>query len=142
VLYSMVLVPVVQGLLAIVGFWIFGLPSPFFWGTVLIFAAVIPGIGSPLVWVPAAIYLLVASSWWQGVGLILYGTLIIGVADNIIKPILLHGTARMHTFTAFLSILGGLLTFGPPGILLGPVIFSILLSMVRIRHEHGAEAGM
>ena len=136
VLYSMVLVPVAQGLLAVLGFWIFGLPSPFFWGTVLILSATIPGIGAPLIWVPAAIYLLVASSVWQGIGLLLYGTLVISLVDNLIKPLLLHGTARIHTFLAFLSLVGGLLTFGPAGFLLGPVAFSILQSMVRIRQSH------
>jgi predicted PurR-regulated permease PerM len=135
VLYSMVLVPVAQGLLGVLGFWIFSLPSPFFWGTALIFAATIPGIGAPLVWVPAAIYLLFASSMWQGIGLLLYGTLVIGLADNVIKPLLLHETARIHTFLAFLSLVGGLLTFGPAGFLLGPVAFSILQSMVRIRQS-------
>lgn len=138
VLYSMVLVPVAQGLLAVLGFWIFGLPSPFFWGTVLILSATIPGIGAPLVWVPAAIYVLVAYSIWQGIGLLLYGTFVISLVDNLIKPLLLYGTARIHTFLAFLSLVGGLLTFGPPGFLLGPVAFSILQSMVRIRQSQSA----
>jgi predicted PurR-regulated permease PerM len=138
VLYSMVLVPIAQGLLAVLGFWIFGLPSPFFWGTVLILSATIPGIGAPLVWVPAAIYVLFAVSMWKGIGLLLYGTLVISLVDNFIKPLLLHGTARIHSFLALLSLVGGLLTFGPAGFLLGPVTFSVLQSMVRIRQSHAA----
>jgi len=138
VLYSMVLVPVAQGLLAVLGFWIFGLPSPFFWGTMLIFAATIPGFGAPLIWVPAAIYVLFASSVWKGIGLILYGTFVISLIDNVIKPLLLHETARFHTFLAFLSLVGGLLTFGPSGFLLGPVTFSLLQSMVKIRQSQQA----
>jgi predicted PurR-regulated permease PerM len=138
VLYSMVVVPVAQGLLAVFGFWILGLPSPFFWGTVLMLSATIPGIGAPLVWVPAALYLLFGISLWKGIGLILYGTFVISLVDNFIKPLLLHGTARIHTFLAFLSLVGGLLTFGPPGFLLGPVAFSILQSMVRIRQSQVA----
>ncbi len=135
VLYSMVLVPVVQGLFAVMGFWIFGLPSPFFWGTVLILGATIPGVGAPVVWLPAAIYLLFASSTWQGIGLLLYGTFVISLVDNVIKPLVLHGTAQIHTFLAFLSLVGGLLTFGPAGFLLGPVTFSLLQSMVKIRQS-------
>jgi predicted PurR-regulated permease PerM len=135
VLYAMVVVPVAQGLLAVLGFWLFGVPSPFFWGTVLIFAATIPGVGAPFAWVPAAIYVLVASSVWQGIGLILYGTFVISLVDNVVKPLLLHGTAQFHTFLAFLSLVGGLLTFGPPGFLLGPVAFSLLQSMVKIRQS-------
>ncbi len=138
VLYAMVVVPVAQGLLAIPGFWLFGVPSPFFWGTVLIFAATIPGVGAPFAWVPAAIYVLVASSVWRGIGLILYGTFVISLVDNFVKPLLLHGTARFHTFLAFLSLVGGLLTFGPPGFLLGPVAFSLLSSMVKIRQSQQA----
>jgi predicted PurR-regulated permease PerM len=138
VLYAMVVVPVAQGLLAILGFWLFGLPSPFFWGTVLIFAATIPGVGAPFAWVPAAIYVLVAGSVWQGIGLILYGTFVISLVDNVVKPLLLHGTAQFHTFLAFLSLVGGLLTFGPPGFLLGPVAFSLLQSMVKIRQSREA----
>ncbi len=138
VLYAMVVVPVVQGLFAVLGFWIFGLPSPLFWGTVLILGATIPGIGAPVVWLPAAIYLLFASSTWQGVGLILYGTFVISLVDNVIKPLVLHGTAQIHTFLAFLSLVGGLLTFGPAGFLLGPVTFSLLQSMVKIRQSQHA----
>ena len=135
VLYSMVIVPIVQGLLAVLGFWMFGLPSPLFWGTIVVFAAVIPGVGAPFVWVPASIYLLVASSWWQALALALWGLLVVGVADNIIKPILLHETAQIHPLLAFLAIIGGLLTFGPVGFLIGPVIFSLLLSIVAIYRE-------
>jgi predicted PurR-regulated permease PerM len=83
-------------------------------------------------------YVLFAVSMWKGFGLLLYGTLVISLVDNFIKPLLLHGTARIHTFLAFLSLVGGLLTFGPAGFLLGPVTFSILQSMVRIRQSHAA----
>jgi predicted PurR-regulated permease PerM len=132
VLYSMVVVPVAQGLLAMAGFAIFGLPSPLFWGTMLIFAAVIPGIGSPLVWVPATVYLFFAGSLWQGIGMLLYGTLIISTSDNIIKPILLREAANIHPLLAFFSILGGILSFGVIGFLIGPIILSLMLSAIRI----------
>jgi len=132
VLYSMVVVPVAQGLLAMIGFKIFGLPSPLFWGTMLIFAAVIPGIGSPLVWLPAAVYLLLTAPLWQGIGMLLYGTLVISTSDNIIKPMVLHETARIHPLLAFFSILGGILSFGVIGFLVGPVILSLMLSAIRI----------
>jgi len=132
VLYSMVVVPVSQGLLAMLGFSIFGLPSPIFWGTVLIFGAVIPGIGSPLVWVPASIYLLATKTLWQGIGMFAYGTLIISTSDNIIKPILLRETARIHPLLAFFAILGGILSFGAVGFLVGPVILSLMLSFFRV----------
>ena len=132
VLYAMVVVPVAQGLLAMLGFKIFGLPSPLFWGTMLIFAAIIPGIGSPLVWIPATVYLFATAPLWQGIGMLLYGTFVISTSDNIIKPILLHETAQIHPLLAFFSILGGILSFGIIGFLVGPVILSLMLSAIRI----------
>jgi predicted PurR-regulated permease PerM len=132
VLYAMVVVPVSQGILAMIGFSIFGLPSPIFWGTMLIFGAIIPGIGSPLVWVPAAVYLLFTGPLWQGLGLFAYGTLVISTSDNIIKPILLRETAQIHPLLAFFAILGGILSFGAVGFLVGPVILSLMLSVIRI----------
>jgi predicted PurR-regulated permease PerM len=132
VLYSMVVVPVAQGLLAMIGFSIFRLPAPLFWGTMLIFASIIPGIGSPLVWAPAAVYLLLTAPPWQGFGLLIYGTLVISTSDNIIKPILLRETAQIHPLLAFFAILGGILSFGIIGFLVGPVILSLMLSVIRI----------
>lgn len=132
VLYSMVVVPVAQGVLAMIGFSLFRLPSPIFWGTILIFAAIIPGIGSPLVWLPASVYLLFTASWWRGAGLLIYGTLVISTSDNIIKPILLRETAQIHPLLAFFAILGGILSFGAVGFLVGPVILSLMLSVMRI----------
>jgi len=132
VLQALVLVPLAQGILATIGFLIFGLPAPLFWGGMLVLAAVIPGIGSPLVWVPAAIYLFATAGAWQGIGLALYGTLVISTSDNIIKPLILKEAARIHPLLAFMAIFGGILSFGLPGFLIGPVILSLVLSALRI----------
>jgi predicted PurR-regulated permease PerM len=146
VLQSMVLVPLAQGLLAMIGFGVFGLPAPMFWGAILIFAAVIPGIGSPLVWLPAGIYLIASGAKWSGIGLLAYGTLVISTIDNILKPMILRGSARIHPLLGFLAILGGMLTFGLFGFLVGPIILSLLLSALRIYRMHvltppGADGG-
>jgi predicted PurR-regulated permease PerM len=132
VLQALVLVPVAQGILATIGFYLFGLPAPLFWGAILVLAAVIPGIGSPLVWVPAAVYLFFAETAGQGIGLALYGTLVVSTSDNIIKPLILREAARIHPLLAFMAIFGGLLSFGLPGFLIGPVILSVVLSALRI----------
>jgi len=132
VLQSMVLVPLAQGLLAIIGFVIFGLPSPLFWGAMLIFAAIIPGIGSPLVWLPAGIYLISTGEAGRGVGVLIYGALVVSSIDNVLKPIILRGAARIHPLLGFLSIIGGILSFGILGFLIGPIILSLLLSGFRI----------
>lgn len=132
VLQSMVLVPLAQGLLALVGFLIFGVPGPLLWSVMVAFAALIPLVGSPLAWVPAGLYLLVSGSTARGVGLLLYGVLVISTIDNVIKPLILKGAAQIHTMLGFLSILGGLYAFGPKGLIAGPVILSLILSAYRI----------
>jgi predicted PurR-regulated permease PerM len=132
VLQAMVLVPVVQGLVALPGFLLFGLPSPVLWSVMVVLAAFVPVLGSPLVWVPAAIYMYFTGSTWQFVGILLYGLLVISGIDNLVKPLILREAAQIHPLLGFLAILGGLLSFGPLGILVGPVILSLVLSAIRI----------
>lgn len=132
VLQAMVVVPVVQGLVAMLGFWLFGVPSPLLWGVMVILAAFIPLVGSPLGWVPAAVYLILTRPGMAGWGLLLYGVLFISTIDNVVKPWLLQEAARIHPLLGFLSILGGVIAFGPLGFLVGPVVLSLLLSALRI----------
>ena len=135
VLVAMLAVPLAQGLLALVGFLIFGVPGPLVWSVVVVFAAMIPLVGSPLGWVPAGVYLLMTGSAGRGVGLLVYGVLVISTVDNILKPIILRSAASIHTLLGFLSILGGLLAFGPMGLVAGPVVLSLLLSAFRIYRD-------
>ena len=132
VLQSMVIVPLAQGAVAWIGFWLLGVPSPTLWSAMVVFASLIPLIGSPLAWVPVAIYLTVAVSPTRGILMFLYGTFVICMIDNIIKPIILKGAAQIHTMLGFLSILGGLYAFGPKGLIVGPVVLSLVLSAYRI----------
>jgi predicted PurR-regulated permease PerM len=132
VLQSMIIVPLAQGAVAWVGFWMLGVPSPTLWSAMVVFASLIPLIGSPLAWVPAAIYLTVAVSPTRGILMFLYGTFVICMVDNVIKPLILKGAAQIHTMLGFLSILGGLYAFGPKGLIVGPVVLSLVLSAYRI----------
>jgi predicted PurR-regulated permease PerM len=131
-LQSMVVVPVVQGIAAGIGFFLFGVPSPFVWGSAVILAAMVPVLGSPLGWVPACVYLYLTAETWQAVGMLLYGTLVVSGIDNVIKPMLLREAAQIHPLLGFLSILGGILAYGAFGFLVGPVILSLVLSAIRI----------
>jgi predicted PurR-regulated permease PerM len=132
VLQAMLVVPLVQGLVALVGFLMFGVPSPVLWSVMVVLASVIPILGSPLAWVPAGVYLLTQGHEAQGIGLLVYGTVVIAGVDNVIKPLILKGAARIHTMLGFLSILGGLYAFGPKGLIAGPVVLSLVLSAYRI----------
>lgn len=131
-LWGTVIIAFVQGILGGVGFWIFGLPQPAFWGTVMIPAAVIPVVGSTIIWGPAAIYLLVSGHVGAGIGLIVWGGGLVSVIDNILKPMLMKGTRSTPTVFILFSILGGIAYFGIIGFILGPLILSFLLSLLRI----------
>jgi predicted PurR-regulated permease PerM len=132
VLTTMVVVPLAQGLVAFVGFLVFGVPAPLLWGAMVVLAALIPVVGSPLAWLPAVAYLLASGATWQWLGMLAYGTLVVSTIDNVIKVLVLRGAAQIHPLPAFLSFLGGLLAFGPLGVLLGPVVLSLVLSAIRI----------
>ena len=132
VMQSMVIVPVAQGIVALIGFWVFGMPSPVLMSVFIFFSAMIQLIGTPLVWIPAGLYLFFWASPATGIGMLLYGALVISTMDNIIKPIILKGAAQIHPMLAFLSVLGGLYAFGAKGIIAGPVVLSLVLSAYRI----------
>ncbi len=131
-LWGTVIVAFVQGILGGVGFLIFGLPQPAFWGTVMIPASVIPVVGSTIIWGPAAIYLLFTHHIGAGVGLIIWGGVVVSLVDNILKPILMKGGRSTPSIFVLFSILGGLSYFGMLGFILGPLILSFLLALLRI----------
>jgi predicted PurR-regulated permease PerM len=131
-LWGTVIVAVAQGALGGVGFLIFGLPQPAFWGTVMIPASVIPVVGSTIIWGPAAVYLLLTGKISAGVGLIIWGGVVVSVIDNLLKPILMKGSGETPSIFILFSILGGLTYFGMIGFILGPLILSFLLSLLRI----------
>jgi predicted PurR-regulated permease PerM len=141
VLQAMLLVPLAQGVLGTLGFWLFGVPSPLLWGVAVVLAALVPILGSPLAWVPACVYLFVTGSQAQGIGMLIYGLTVISTIDNIVKPLLLQEAAQIHPLLGFLAILGGLFAFGPLGFLVGPVILSLVLSAIRIYRLDVLRAG-
>lgn len=95
-------------------------------------AAMVPILGSPLGWVPAVVWLFATGSTFQWVGMLVFGVVVVSGLDNIVKPMLLEGTAQIHPLLGFLSILGGVLAFGVFGFLIGPVILSLVISGIRI----------
>ncbi len=132
VLQAMVLVPVAQGLVALPGFLLFGVPSPLLWSVMVVLAAFVPVLGSPLAWVPAVAWVYWNGTTGQWVGLLAWSLLLVSGIDNLLKPLLLRESAHIHPMLGFLAILGGLLSFGPLGFLVGPVILSLVLSAIRI----------
>jgi predicted PurR-regulated permease PerM len=140
-LQAVIVVPVVQGVLAGIGFMLFGVPSPFVWGTAVILAATVPLLGSPLGWMPAVVYLFLQGETGPAVGLLAYCLVVVSGSDNVVKPMLLRGTANIHPLLGFLSILGGVIAFGVFGFLIGPVVLSLVLSAIRIYRLDVLRAG-
>jgi predicted PurR-regulated permease PerM len=131
-LLAMIFVPLVQSLLAALGFWALGVPSALLWGGATLLAAFVPLVGTPLVWIPIAVYLFLAGRSGAALGLVAYGVLVISGIDNILKPKLLQGGASIHPLLGFLAILGGIQSLGPAGLILGPVVLSVGLAALRI----------
>ncbi|MBU4348200.1 AI-2E family transporter [Candidatus Parcubacteria bacterium] len=126
------LVAVIQGLLAGIGFWAFGIPSPTFWGAVTVVSSLVPGVGTAIVVVPAIIYLLLNSSFIAAFGLFIWGALIVGTIDQIMRPFLYKKGVSTHPLFILFSVLGGLVFFGPLGIIFGPIILSLYLTLLEI----------
>jgi predicted PurR-regulated permease PerM len=131
-LTSLLVVPLVQGALATIGYIIVGVPNALLWGGMTTLVAFVPAIGTPLVWVPICIFLALNGQIWQSVVLAIYSTLVVTSIDNIIRPWFLKGAAKIHPLWSFLAILGGLMSFGPMGLLVGPLVLSLGVSAMRI----------
>jgi predicted PurR-regulated permease PerM len=129
------LIGMLQGALAGIAFAFAGVPHAVFWGTVMAVLSIVPGIGSAVIWVPASIILLVQGNLLAGLGLMLFCALIVGSIDNVLRPILVGRDTNMHELMIFFGTLGGLFTFGMAGLLIGPVIASLFLTIWEIYGE-------
>ena len=125
-------IAVIQGVLGGLAFWVLGVPGVILWAFTLTIAAMIPAFGAFLVWGPVAIYLGLNGHWGKAALLAVWGGLIVSTIDNILYPILVGSHLRAHTATILISILGGIAVFGPMGIILGPVIFTIASTLLDI----------
>ena len=123
-----IVVAVVQGALGGIMFWILGIPSPLVWGVVMAFLSLLPAVGAGLIWGPVAIYFLFTGAVWQGVTLIAFGILVIGLVDNVLRPILVGKDTQMPDYVVLISTLGGMAIFGLNGFVIGPVIAALFIS--------------
>ena len=130
-------VAAVQGLIGGIIFWAIGIPSALLWGVAMGFMSLLPAIGTGIVWVPVALYELATGAIWQGVALILCGLFVIGLVDNLLRPMLVGRDAKMPDYIVFVSTLGGLELFGFNGFILGPVIAGLFLAAWQL---HAGEA--
>jgi len=129
------LIGIVQGALAGLAFAVAGVPSAAFWGTVMAVLSIVPGIGSALVWVPAAIYLGVIDRMGAAIGLVVWCGLVVGLIDNLMRPWLVGRDTKMPDLMILLGTLGGLFAFGAAGVLIGPIIAALFITVWELYGE-------
>lgn len=120
-----------QGLFLGLGFWFVGVRSPMLWGTVGGVASIVPVVGTPLVWVPVVIAFLLMGSYWKALLLVLWGSLVVGSVDNLVRPFVVGSREKQHPMLIALAAIGGTYAFGPMGILLGPLVVSLAAALLK-----------
>ena len=135
VVFGTVVTALVQGTLLGVGFWITGVPSPVVFGALAAVASFVPLVGTALIWVPAVIYLWTQGVVWKTLFLAIWSIVIVGTADNLLRPLLVSGKSQVGTLTVFFGALGGLAAFGFVGLFLGPVILALVLALLEFVEE-------
>jgi predicted PurR-regulated permease PerM len=115
-----------------IAFLVLDLPSALLWGVMMFLLSTIPMAGAAIVWAPAAIYLFATGHWIKAVLLVAWGSLVIGMIDNVLRPRLVGKRAKLHELIIFFSVLGGLQVFGVLGLFVGPVVAAIALALVEV----------
>ncbi len=138
VINGVFLIALGQGCMTGIGFALFRVPFPVFWGFLAAFLALLPIGGAALVWIPGALFLLLTGATLQGVLLAIWGLILVSLPDNFLKPMLIGKKANLPTFFLFLGILGGLRVYGILGILFGPLIVTLLSAFIQIYREEYA----
>ena len=130
------IIGLIQGTLGGLMFWVAGINGAIIWGLLMVLLASVPGIGPYFVWVPAAIVMIILGHTWTGIGMILFGALVIGTIDNILRPMLVGKDSQMHPLLVLLSTLGGIAVFGISGFIIGPIIASLMLAFWEMYESH------
>ncbi|MBC7547033.1 MAG: AI-2E family transporter, partial [Polaromonas sp.] len=117
-----------QGVLGGVALWVLGIHAPVLWGTLMAFLSLLPAVGAALVWGPVAVYLLATGAVVKGVSLVVFGVLVIGMVDNIMRPLLVGKDTKMPDYVVLMSTLGGMAVFGLNGFVIGPLVAAMFMA--------------
>jgi predicted PurR-regulated permease PerM len=139
-IYGGVVVAIVQGILGGIAFAILGIRSPIFWGSVMALMSFVPLLGTAIVWLPASVILILQGAYAKGIALVLIGILVISMVDNVLKPLIIGGRTKMPTIIIFFTVLGGIKVFGLLGLVMGPLVVALFLSVFEIFRTMEAEA--
>jgi len=121
-------VAIVQGALGGLIFWLLDVHAPLLWAVVMAFLSLLPAVGTALVWLPVAIYFFITGALGYGVILVLYGVFVIGLVDNVLRPILVGKDTKMPDYVVLIATLGGLAVFGPNGFIIGPLVAALFIA--------------
>lgn len=131
-----VLIALIQGSLTAIGLTIFGFERAILWGTIAAFGALIPSVGTSIIFIPSVLYLVFQGDYLFAVGLSVWGLLAVGLIDNLLGPYLMSRGNAIHPFLILLSVLGGISLFGPIGFIIGPVVVSLLMVLLELYTTH------
>jgi len=130
VVYALILGAIAQGVVAGIGYWIFGVQAPVLLGAATVLIALIP-FGAPLVWGALATWLMITGHLWSGIGLLLWGAILVSWVDNIVRPLVISNATQMPFLLVVFGVLGGVLAFGLVGLFIGPVLLAVSLAIWR-----------
>jgi predicted PurR-regulated permease PerM len=133
--YGTGLTALIQGALVGISFLIVGLPSALVFGVIAALAALLPFGGTALVWIPATIVLAAQGRWGAAAFMVIWGTLLVSLVDNVVRPMLVSGRAPVSTLTVFIGVLGGIAAFGAIGLFLGPVVLALIIALIEFALE-------
>ena len=136
--YGTLAVAAVQGFLGGLMFWVLGLPAPLLWGLVMGLLSIVPVLGAFVIWIPAALLLMLDGSWARALILAVWGGVVVGSIDNVLRPMFVGNRLRLHTIPAFISMIGGLVLFGAPGFILGPLAITVTMLLVEFWTKHAS----
>jgi predicted PurR-regulated permease PerM len=129
-------IAVLQGALGGIAFTVGGISSPIFWAVLIAFFSLVPVVGSALIWAPAALFLAFSGHWGKGIAVVVICGGVAGVADNLVRPLLLRNRTHLNELLLFLGVLGGLQVFGLLGLVIGPTIVAAAMGVFRVYAEH------
>ena len=133
------LVAGLQGALGGVAFWALGIGAPVLWAVLMAFLSLLPAVGAGLVWVPVAVYLLLQGALWQSLALVAWGVLVIGLVDNVLRPMLVGKDTRMPDYVVLITTLGGMAVMGINGFVVGPTVAAMFMAVWHIHVSSDAQ---
>ena len=131
VIYGLLLTSLIEGVLGGLGFYLFGISSPIMWGLIMFVLAVIPGLGTPIVWLPAGIIKIIQGNLFAGLGIMAYGIIMVVLIEFLLRPKLIKDKSKIHPLTILLGVIGGLKLLGFVGIIIGPLILGLLVPFIE-----------